>query len=197
EKGYSAQLLHNLGNSYARSGRIGYAVLSYERALRLLPSAGDTRGNLELVRKEAGLFKEQQFFRDYFEPLLQLDQWLLFLLCLIILTTTLEAVTLLRPLPGKNHRLLLCCLLFLITAAAAGTIFKWYDLHSGVVVTSNSRLMLSPFDSAPSSGIIEEGRMVQIMSTHGDFVRVRTRSGREGWLSIAPHEPDVAPLRKY
>ncbi len=57
--GYAPSVLYNLANSYALSGQTGRAVLNYERALRLAPSDSDISGNLELVKKENGLFPRE------------------------------------------------------------------------------------------------------------------------------------------
>lgn len=50
-----AALYYNLGNAYFKSGRIGKAVLNYERARRRAPRDGDVRHNLRHLR---GLVKE-------------------------------------------------------------------------------------------------------------------------------------------
>lgn len=50
-----APLYYNLGNAYFKSGRIGKAVLNYERARRLAPRDADVRHNLRHLR---GLVKE-------------------------------------------------------------------------------------------------------------------------------------------
>jgi len=50
---YSADELYDLGNSYARAGKAGLAVLNYERAALLAPDDPDIRANLEYVRTAA------------------------------------------------------------------------------------------------------------------------------------------------
>src|ERR1700691_3950222 len=50
---YSADGLYNLGNSYARAGKPGLAVLSYERAALLAPDDPDINANLAYVRASA------------------------------------------------------------------------------------------------------------------------------------------------
>lgn len=47
--GSSATLYYNLGNTYYRMGKLGKAVVSYERALALDPSLTDARTNLDFV----------------------------------------------------------------------------------------------------------------------------------------------------
>lgn len=57
----SPDLYYNLGNAYYKSGRLGRAVLNYERALRLAPRDEDTRANLMLVQS---MLRDKQFVED-------------------------------------------------------------------------------------------------------------------------------------
>jgi len=50
QDGISADVYYNLGNAYYRSEKTGLAVVCYERALKLDPTDGDARTNLEFVR---------------------------------------------------------------------------------------------------------------------------------------------------
>lgn len=66
-QGAPAGLYYNLGNAYFKSGRIGLAVLNYERARRLAPRDGDIRHNLRylrsLVKEPAPTFFESALSR--------------------------------------------------------------------------------------------------------------------------------------
>ena len=42
---------YNLGNAYFRAGKLGPAILNYERALRIEPDLGDARYNLEVAHE--------------------------------------------------------------------------------------------------------------------------------------------------
>jgi tetratricopeptide (TPR) repeat protein len=46
------RVFYNLGNVYFKQGRIGPAILEYERALRLDPADQDVRDNLDLARSQ-------------------------------------------------------------------------------------------------------------------------------------------------
>ena len=50
----SGDLHYNLGNIAYREGKIGRAILHYERALRLMPRDSDLRANLSFVRRKIG-----------------------------------------------------------------------------------------------------------------------------------------------
>lgn len=49
KEGISSDLLYNLGNAYYRAGKLGKAVLNYERALRLDAQNNEARENLKFV----------------------------------------------------------------------------------------------------------------------------------------------------
>src|SRR5579863_858890 len=56
QRPYSADELYNLANAYARAGKPGLAVLSYERAALLAPGSPDIDANLAYVRASGHVF---------------------------------------------------------------------------------------------------------------------------------------------
>ncbi|MCI5220525.1 MAG: hypothetical protein D3914_15355, partial [Candidatus Electrothrix sp. LOE2] len=82
--GVSASLLYNLADSYAAAGQVGPAVLNYERALRLAPGDADIQGNLAQVRKDAGLYRDDQPLHRRLAELLGADQWLMIAGCALL-----------------------------------------------------------------------------------------------------------------
>lgn len=188
QDGVSAPLFYNLANSYAQDGQSGRAILNYERALRLAPGDSDIRGNQELVRKEKGLFQEEQSFVQRCVSFLGLNQWL----ALATTASVLFAVVLLLPvsLPVKRrsrYTVAAGCLFVTITAGI-GAVAQYQHWHDGVVVTSDARLRVSPFESAASTGIIQEGRLLHPGKSHNNFILVEDETGRTGWLSVDAFE---------
>ncbi len=186
--GGSAALFYNLANSYAQSGQSGRAILNYERALRLEPGDSDARGNLELLRREKGLFQTEKSLQQQFVSFLGMNQWtglaaagfVLFLVVLLLpVTSTMK----------RASRYLLAGVFLLLTCAAGFGIYGQYQhWHEGVVVTPDARLRVSPFSSAASIGTIQEGRLVHPGKKHGDFSLVMDETGRSGWLEADAFE---------
>lgn len=187
-EGISSSLLYNLGNSYAQAGQIGRAILNYERALRLAPGDSDIRGNLELVRKEKGLFQEEQSFGQRFVALLGLNQWI----AVAAIAFVVFAGILLLPFWGRlkrSSRYGIASASLLITATACSGIIGQYQYwHDGVVVVADARLRVSPFESAASVGTIQEGRLLHPGKIHNNFVLVVDEAGRSGWLAADAFE---------
>jgi tetratricopeptide (TPR) repeat protein len=182
-EGMPASLFYNLANSYAQAGQSGRAILNYERALRLAPGDSDIRGNLELVRKDKGLFQEEQTFGQRFVAFLGLNQWVVLAAAAFVLFAVLlllpASVTLKR---SSRYAFAAACLLISITASTGAAVL-YQHWHDGVVVVADARLRVSPFESAASVGVIQEGRLVSPGKLHNNYILITDETGRSGWLS--------------
>ncbi len=183
-RGLSASLLYNLGNSYARSGKIGPAVLAYEQALLLAPTDPDIHTNLESIRKANGLYQPNQPWWQRAISILGADQWLLLAtISFALFSGSLLIMTLVR----KSWSIKILKTVAVITSvctllALPSALLSYRHRQDGVVLTS-TRLKISPFAEAASTGAIQEGRIVTPIKTYKDFVFVLDKKGRKGWLS--------------
>ncbi len=205
EDGFSGPLLYDLANCYAQSGQTGQAILNYKRAQYLSPRDSDIKGNLELLRKNQGLFQEDLPLTQRMVSLLNLDQWTL-LAGLFFVLFTLSILLELRFSSGKYLQRWIGGFCLLGTVIAIMGAFSQYRQQDEAVVTGlDARLLLSPFPSAASVGTIQEGRVVYPTTRHGLFSLVEDQSGRTGWIEtkaitsiralVAPsqqgqHQPD-------
>ena len=184
KNGVSASLLYNLANSYASVGQTGKAVINYERALRLSPGDADIQANLEQIRKDAGLYRDDKPVYERLAELLEADQWLLlsgvsfFLFSLAVL----GAHYIRHRFPALT-RLILIGLLLVSILTLPPALFRYRSWHDGVVIEDATRLLLSPFPGAASTGTIKAGRLVQPGKIHGNYVRVEDEAGRTGWVN--------------
>ncbi len=181
--GVSAPLLYNLANSYAATGRTGHAVINYERALRLSPGDADIQANLNQVRRDAGLYRDDKPLYERLAELLEADQWLMLsgAAFLLLAISTLGANLITRT-PPALLRLIIISSLLATMATLPLSIFRYRSWNDGVVVEQEARLLISPFPEAASTGIIKTGRLVRPGKAHGNFVLVQDETGRSGWL---------------
>ncbi len=180
--GLSPAVLFNLANSYAQNGKIGRAVLNYERAQRLAPGDSDIIGNLELVRKESGLFTGEPLGADKVFHLLSLNQWAMLGLLALLGFTLFQAAASKFQLGGKTRvGVRISCLLVLLVAGT-GTAVRYQGFKPSVVTAADARLLISPFASATSIGAIQEGRLVFPQKNHGSFTYVKDETNRQGWI---------------
>ncbi len=204
-EGYSPSLLYNLGNAYYMKREIGQAILNYERALYLDPGNADIEANLALARKNFGLeTPDQAAWKTFFNPL-NLNGWTwlaviaLFTFSLTVLINGVRPGLLKRPAP----KLLVCLCLLAFMAAGTGVAAQYGNLSRGVITAENARLRVSPFDSATDSGVVKNGKMVNLTDTYKGYVFVKTANGKSGWLpkkavsKVLPteenHQPQSSP----
>lgn len=190
----SADLHYNLGNAYFKTGDLGRAILSYERALRLRPGDPDVRANLDLARSLTA---------DAIEPLPRfwvlsaLDWWVNLLprgglFILVVLAWLLGASGLcLRILSrGPGRRSLgiwlmagsgLGLVLFGTTLLARENVLAGADW--GVILVEEV-----PVQSAPSQEDdltlfhVHEGTKVRLDQRTGGWAEVVLEDGRVGWV---------------
>jgi len=182
QSGFSAPVLYNLANSYALAGKTGLAVLNYERALRLAPGDSDISGNLDLLRKERGLFAGDATLAERIFQLLHPNQWALLILLALVLFTLFRLTALKVRFSGKAHGTVAALCLLVLVLGAAGTFYRQRHFNPAVVDVPDSRLLVSPFPSAASVGAIQEGRLVYPDKEYGDFVHVTDETKRKGWI---------------
>lgn len=180
--GLSPAVLFNLANSYAQDGKIGRAILNYERALRLAPSDSDIAGNLDLVRKERGLFVSEPKGAGQFFNLLSLDHWAMLGLLALVCFTLFQAAKVKFHIGGKVSTGLGLAWALVLCLAVTGMATHYQHFKPAVVIAADARLLISPFASATSVGAIQEGRLVYPEKTHGLFTYVEDETSRHGWI---------------
>jgi hypothetical protein len=180
-RGWSAPLLYDLANSYAQEGRVGLAVVNYERARMLAPRDADIAANLAHVRARAGLPTPPSPWYRTTVAFLSPAGWTWF----AIVALWLGAASFFVVRKWHQRRLIQAGVLALVmgmTALAALDISE-QNLHRAVVVQSRSApVRVSPFDSATSESSLSEGDQVAVLGQHGNFVHVRDSRGHTGWV---------------
>lgn len=194
--GQSAAVLYNLGNSYARSGQIGMAVLHYERALRISPSDSDIFGNLQLLKKESGLFVNEYSGLEKILFGLSLSQWLMLFLVALTVLALFHVFSLLHPITKKTTTFFtaFCCLVLCLSSI--GGYASYQKFNPAIVISSDARLLISPFDTAASVGTIQEGRSVYPLQSHKNYTYVVDETERKGWIANSSIEAVCNPAGK-
>ena len=195
---HHAALAYNLGNAYFRAGKLGPAILAYERALRDDPDADDARHNLDVAREAvsarfgkdrlAGADEEPMWVRvATFIPLRVLA--ILVLLVDLVFFGVLIAV---RFLPGG----------FLRTGLVAGNAFagalgivlaimlvlqiRWIaGVDHAVVVADEVILREGPDPTRRALPTLHAGLRVVVTGQSQGWSRVRLANRVEGWVPEA------------
>lgn len=188
--GFSAAGLYNLGNSYARMGKPGMAILNYERASLLSPGDPDVAANLRFVRASAHLPAETP---DNFDRIAGIASpfWLSWI---GVLGLTLVGASLIAAQLWSRHRLLRGAAALLGVAMVGLTLSNalmlWPRLHQGIVIAAATPVRVSPVPMGDPLFSLPEGEKVKITAEHDGFALIQTRVGRTGWIS----DSNIAPI---
>jgi tetratricopeptide (TPR) repeat protein len=182
---YAADNLYNLANSYSRAGKPGLAVLNYERAALLAPDDPDIETNLDYVRNKAGLptVSQSRFarFAKGINP--TLAAWLG-----VLGVVLLAAAPLAWKATYRFRWIWITAALLgveLIGVTVANAVALWPQLHQAVILVNQAQARVTPVPMGDTAFVLKEAETVSMLAQHEDFVLVRLRDGRSGWMSRA------------
>lgn len=196
----SAAAFFNKGNAAMRLGRLGPAVLHFERAHWLAPKDDAITHNLRVAREKAAVtvpaapvWKRPAYWLTL-NAAAMLGSLSLLLVCLLFFGAGYLPAILRRPARG------VCGLLLLTTALSAAVLAaRWRELDRAVIITAApAPTRIAPADNAASAFDLKPGETVTAEATHGAFIRVRAGDGRAGWVAstdlerILPDEDEAA-----
>ncbi len=195
-------LYYNLGNAYFKAGRIGLAVLSYERALVLAPSDEDVRTNLlyanELVAdavEEAPLPLAVRWAVDVYRSL---QPNFLAILLSVAFVLGGAALTLVlydawrQPQWGRSSAMVVVVICATLALASGGALASKVNAAANrveaIVLTENAYVRSGPGDANPRLAEIHEGLKVRVISEREGWYQVTLANGLTGWLRAAEIE---------
>jgi tetratricopeptide (TPR) repeat protein len=189
----SAGLYYNMGNAAYRSNSIGYAILYYEKALKLDPTHEDAANNLEFVaRYREDAFEEipQLFFRTWvrgFVHLLPERVWsILALLFFLTILTGLVVYLFAHRIALKKAGFVgvwLALLLFgLAFSSAASRHREIVRPDTGIILAPSVVVRSSPSESGTELFILHEGTKIEVSEEVSGWQNIRVIDGREGWI---------------
>jgi hypothetical protein len=188
ERVYSASALYNSANAYARAGKPGLAVLNYERASLLAPDDPDVHANLRFVRESAHVAAEP---RRWIDPLVTVARpavvaW--FGVAGVVMIGAGLLAGFLAPRHRRTRRTRRAALVVgvaLVGFTVGNGMVLWPKLHEAVILNAATPARASPVPMGDPLFVLPEAETVRITAEHDDFVLVRTRAGRTGWVSRA------------
>jgi tetratricopeptide (TPR) repeat protein len=187
-------LFYNLGNAYFRSGQLGPAIYSYERALRLAPGMSDAAYNLDIARETVADRVIDRLKGAEADPLWVRTVTMASIGNLTIIVLALNAVffailVALRFLATGFTRTALIVTNGFVAAALAGAIVLFvgqaYFLERfelGIVLADQVHMREGPDDSLAERGQLHPGLRVRVLGREPGWSRIRLSNGVEGWV---------------
>ena len=186
----SAAVHYNLGNAYFRLGKRGKALVSCQRALRLLPRDKDIQWNIRVLtsaftdKLETSDENLVIFWIRRAADFFTMDELALMLSAgfAVFLVTVLVSVFLpgLRLLPQFFQ-------LFLVPVVAAAAIllaFKWQDTREPrlVILDKEVTARYGPSERETKAFRVHEGAEARLLDESKEWVYVSIDSGNSGWI---------------
>jgi tetratricopeptide (TPR) repeat protein len=195
----SAALQYNLGNALFKAGRVGPAILAYERAMRLDPKDPDTRGNLDYLRTlladriTPSVSPLTALGLGYVMDLTSADEDAWIFIVAWIAGGLCVAITLLAD-DGrvKKAALYAGAVLALPALLAGANLAAKAYLEStrveGVVMAHEVNVLSGAGEENPTLFTVHEGLKVRVYTRTGEWVQVALESGLAGWLPASALE---------
>ena len=181
-----SRLYYNLGNACFKDGRLGEAVVWYERARRLAPRDEDVLANLRFVRRIKRDREEDGeggfLYTAYMWPTLS-ELFAALSLSLAGLTAAASWRLLRGSGPAVVAALGFCLAGALLSGAFAATrLHRDITLSEAVVTASEGQTRSGPDRRQTPVFVVHEGTKVTVERREGEWILVRLANGLGGWL---------------
>lgn len=194
----NADLFYNLGNAYFREGRLGMAILNFEKALRLDPANADYQYNLKFARGmtkdkvESSAEEENPLLNFFFKAhhFLSLTEQLYAIVALVWIIFILFALRLLLTSPRARNVLVASVfpVVFVLGILACSAGYKIYRENAGVlgvVIADSADIVSSPSNKGQTLNMLSEGTELEVLGVKDGWVHVRLGEKINGFAKIS------------
>lgn len=185
---------YNMGNAYFKSGKLGEAILAYEKALKYYPRDEDIKTNLEFARlltlkKENK--QEQLNFAILFERLLKhfsVNEWIFSfeIVYTILFFSAIMAVFVKQERVKKTAEKALIVILpiWFLFATFMGIRIYWVNFRKeAVAIERNIKVYSGPAENYTLLFSVPEGTKMLIHLQREEWLQVKLPNGYSGWVN--------------
>ncbi len=193
-QGYEGtSLYYNLGNAHYRLGKVGFAILYYEKALKFSPSDEDVKHNLALAKLNLVDKVDELppfFIFNIWEGLLAsfsvLGWTIIIYIIFILLLLAVIAYFFSRSVTQQRISFFtgigILVLLFLSISLLAVKMNKEFNIKNGIIVETSVIVKSAPDNSSKDEFSIHEGLKVRLEDKVDDWVKISLSDGKVGWI---------------
>lgn len=194
EEGYEGTSLYfNLANSYYRIGKLGEAILNYEKALKLSLSDDDVKHNLAFANLST-VDRIQPlptfFLFEWWETILAsftVNGWtyfayFFFSLLIVLIVIYFFARTIFQQKLILFSGLGILIIFLLVVSLLIVKINREETFISGVVIEQSVTVKTSPDIKSTDAFVIHEGLKVNLEDQLDEWIKIRLADGKVGWV---------------
>jgi tetratricopeptide (TPR) repeat protein len=188
----TAHVYYNLGNAWFREGKLGLAILNYERARRLAPRDPDILANLKFAEQKLGVDDVntppraiQRLLRSVIVSRTP-TEWSIYELVALWLTVLAVAAWIFLP-KARTGCLIVSLVGFVALAVSAGALgyqmIEERTAPEAIVVATESTARFAPLPDSTVHFRLAEGTKVVILEDRGPWLCVGRADGQQGWVN--------------
>lgn len=194
KQGYlSSELYYNLGNAYFKIGKIGRAILFYEKSLKIQPNNEDAAHNLKIANART-VDKIQNipdlFFIKWWNIILSTftsTGWqMIIFIFYILLLICIAIYFLVRNLQFQKYAFIFGTLNIIALVFSVVLFFASLERESSndyaILQQSTITAKISPDSQSDDAFVIHEGIKFKIEDQVNNWVKIRLSDGKVGWL---------------
>lgn len=179
-------IYYNLGTAYYKAGQLGRAIAAYRQAEQLLPRDAGLRANLQFVRQRvSGEEKSPASLWKSWMSLLTLNEGAVLAAAALWLWFLLLAAREFRPAWKKflrGYTLTAGVLAALLAGCLGLAAYARFGETSAVVVAREAVVRFGPLEESQTAFTLPDGSEVTVLDAKDNWLMVRERSKRVGWL---------------
>ena len=188
----SGCLYYNMGNSYFKMGKLGYAILYYEKAKRIMPQDNDLKSNLsyakslvgtstvDIPRRNPVVTLVKTPFKDFSMNAIAICALIFYLIFI-----ALQIAFIINPVLAKKLRLIYVVILIFFIVNLGALAIRYYDeamQRRGVVIQRDVDCRYEPIDRSTTFYKLQEGDRVSILKTRDGWRQIKRIDGKAGWV---------------
>ena len=189
-QGYeSGPVYYDLAGAYFKSGKLGKAILNYERSRLLMPRDADMNSNYRFARSMVRAKAVPRRGIWNWLPLricsknLTVDELTLLCSGMYMLIIVLAFAGLVYPALKRFCSAITAVLFVLILL---GSLVTWNEIstmkQSAVTVVPKTDAFFGPFDSATKFFVLQEGMNVTALKSKDEWLKIRRVDDKVGWV---------------
>jgi len=187
----SGALYYNLANAYFKNSELGKAIICYLRASRLTPNDPDIRSNLAHARSliQGGMINPRSpWFMRFFLRFTNLFSLNRITSIAISLYLTLCVLIIIGIYLKRYRRFftsidIIIAIFLAISILVFGVKFKEQVIERhAIVIKQETDSRFEPLDNATTFFTLYEGEKVQVVTSNGEWFKIRRSDGKQGWV---------------
>ena len=196
EQGYEGvSIFYNLGNAHYRLGHIGFAILYYEKALKLSPGDEDLKHNLAVANRS---IKDKVdtlppfFIFNIWEDLLAsfstsgwtIVAYIIFILLLFCIIAYFFSRNVNQQRISFFSAIGTGIILILVIVLLTVKINKEFKIKDAIILDSTVMVKSSPDSASKDEFVVHEGLKVRIEDNIDNWFKIRLADGKIGWVTV-------------